>query len=134
MRIGSGYLVVRNGAPCAPSIVPRDFTDERRFVHGDLHPEHILVDRLTGRLTGIVDWGQGFGDPAHDFEFLLVARGLSFLLGAIRAYTVPVDAQFLWRTVYFARLRALGWLADAIRRGANIETDMAVLRRTFEPA
>ena len=38
------------------------------------------------------------------------------------------------RTVYFQRGRALGWLADAMRRGANIETDLAVLHRAFEPA
>lgn len=116
------------------AIVPRDFAEERRFIHGDLHPEHILVDRRTGRLTGIVDWGPGFGDPAHDFEFLLIARGPSFLLRAIRAYAVPVDAEFLERTIYFARLRALGWLADAVRRGASIENDIAIVRRTFAPA
>lgn len=76
--------------------------------------------------------GPHFGDPAHDFEFLLIARGGSFLTRVIDGYELPVDAAFVEHTVYFARVRALGWLADAVRRGPNIETDMALVHRTFE--
>jgi macrolide phosphotransferase len=35
--------------------------------HGDVHPEHTLVD-AAGTLTGIIDWTDaGLGDPATDF-------------------------------------------------------------------
>jgi len=113
------------------SIVPREFTGEPRFIHGDLHPEHILVDRLTGRLTGIVDWGPTIGDPARDFEFLVIARGQSFLERALRAYGLPFDEELIARSVYFARVRSLGWLADAVRRGVSIDNEMQIVRCTF---
>lgn len=38
---------------------------EEGFVHGDLIPGNLLVDR--GRLSAIIDWGgAGWGDPAQD--------------------------------------------------------------------
>lgn len=51
------------------SIVPRDFIGEPRFMHGNLHPEHIIVDRLTGRLSGIVDWGRISATPRTTLNF-----------------------------------------------------------------
>lgn len=113
------------------SIVPADFAGEPRFIHGDLHPEHILVDRLTGRLTGIVDWGPTIGDPARDLEFLVIARGQSFLERTLRTYELRIDPELIDRSVYFAGVRALGWLADAVRRGVSIENELQVVRRTF---
>jgi len=36
-----------------------------RFVHGDLIPGNLLIDR--GRITAIIDWGSaGYADPAQD--------------------------------------------------------------------
>ncbi|MGI4730858.1 MAG: phosphotransferase family protein [Janthinobacterium lividum] len=41
---------------------PRDVV-----LHGDLVSDHLLVDESTGRLTGIIDFGDvALGDPAHD--------------------------------------------------------------------
>lgn len=38
-----------------------------RLRHGDVHPEHTMVDGRGG-LTGIIDWTDaGLGDPASDF-------------------------------------------------------------------
>ncbi|KAK0609112.1 hypothetical protein DIS24_g12489 [Lasiodiplodia hormozganensis] len=43
--------------------------------HGDLVPGNILVDRATGRLTGVVDWAEAelgwWGLPLYGVEFLL---------------------------------------------------------------
>lgn len=37
-------------------------------MHGDLVPEHILLDEKTGQLSGIIDFGDvALGDPAQDF-------------------------------------------------------------------
>jgi aminoglycoside phosphotransferase (APT) family kinase protein len=42
------------------------------LIHADLGLEHILVDPDTGRVTGIVDWGDlERGDPAQDLVGLL---------------------------------------------------------------
>jgi aminoglycoside phosphotransferase (APT) family kinase protein len=38
---------------------------EPTWIHGDLHPRNILVDR--GRLSAVIDWGDVTrGDPATD--------------------------------------------------------------------
>ena len=53
------------------------------FVHGDLHPGHILVDP-EGRVTGLLDWTEGeYADPAADFVtyyMLFGDEGLAQLL------------------------------------------------------
>jgi aminoglycoside 2''-phosphotransferase len=49
--------------------------DEREFdyrpvlIHGDLGPYHILFDRASRRVSGIIDFGTaGLGDPATDLR------------------------------------------------------------------
>lgn len=45
------------------------------FIHGDLHPGHILVDQRS-RVTGLIDWTEArVDDPAHDFVAHLSAFG-----------------------------------------------------------
>lgn len=42
------------------------------LLHGDLGLDHVLVDPITGRVTGIVDWGDlDRGDPARDLAGLV---------------------------------------------------------------
>ena len=46
----------------------------RVWVHGDLHPGNLVVDR--GRLTGIIDWGDlCAGDPATDLSVAWMVLG-----------------------------------------------------------
>ena len=41
------------------------------LIHADLGPEHILVDQMTGHLSGIIDWEDAqIGDAALDFAGL----------------------------------------------------------------
>ncbi|PFA22742.1 hypothetical protein CN373_09130 [Bacillus cereus] len=45
------------------------------FVHGDLHPPHILVDENT-KVTGLIDWTEAkITDPATDFTLYLTIFG-----------------------------------------------------------
>ncbi|KFN02866.1 hypothetical protein D0U04_18705 [Bacillus clarus] len=45
------------------------------FVHGDLHPPHILVDENT-KVTGLLDWTEAkVTDPATDFTLYLTIFG-----------------------------------------------------------
>jgi aminoglycoside phosphotransferase (APT) family kinase protein len=73
---------------------------EARWVHGDLHPRHIVID--GGRLSGIIDWGDLHrGDPAVDVSLawtLLGARARAAFLGEL---TPDPDLEVR------ARLRAL---------------------------
>ena len=54
--------------------------------HGDIHPEHTLVDR-DGTVTGIIDWTDaGWGDPADDFIDARHAFGPAFGDELLRRY------------------------------------------------
>lgn len=45
---------------------PQHFGFQPVLIHGDLSPEHILVDTVTGEI-GVIDFGDcGMGDPAYD--------------------------------------------------------------------
>jgi aminoglycoside phosphotransferase (APT) family kinase protein len=113
-------------------VVPRDHSGAPRFIHNDFSSEHIIISLTTGRLSGIIDWsGAALGDAAQDFAYILLWRGWAFAQRAIGAYALPVDAAFNERTIFFARIRALGWLADAIKRGGSTAPLLDTVRRTF---
>lgn len=100
--------------------VPETYAGPERFVHADLQPDHILVDPGSERLSGIIDWtGASLGDPTLDFSYLLVLHGEDFLEAALAAYSLPTDPGFLSRTRFRARVRALGWLVNAMHRDAD---------------
>jgi aminoglycoside phosphotransferase (APT) family kinase protein len=103
-----------------------------RLIHGDFQMEHVLVSPTTGRLSGIIDWGPVLCDPASDFSYVLLHGGWSFFQRAVEAYDLPLDAEFAERTLFSARLGALGWLADAVKRGKSPSRDLAIVRRVFE--
>jgi aminoglycoside phosphotransferase (APT) family kinase protein len=123
-------------APCAwledAPAPPRAYDGPPRFLHDDLQMEHIIVDRATGRLSGIIDWGGAFGDPARDFSYVLLHGGWSFFERSVRAYDLALDEAFAERTLFSARLGAIAWLADALKRGASTSRELAIVRRVFE--
>ncbi|MET3808017.1 macrolide phosphotransferase [Nakamurella sp. UYEF19] len=68
-----------------------DFTTT--LCHGDLHPEHTMIDE-NGALTGIIDWTDSeIGDPAVDFIGTRAVLGPEFgddLLAAYRRAGGPI--------------------------------------------
>lgn len=117
-----------DGAPAEP---PADDTPVR-FIHNDFQMEHVLVSPATGRLTGVIDWGGELGEPARDFSYVLLHGGSTFFDRAMAAYGLPLGAGFAEHTRFSARLGAIAWLADAVKRGANPARELAILRRVFE--
>lgn len=111
--------------------LPNDFARVPRVIHGDLVPRHIIVSETTGRLSGIIDWTPMLGDPAQDFSWLFFCCSLSFVRRALDAYQLDIDAAFLERTIFFARCRALDWVAGAIRTPRGPEAYLPILRRAF---
>jgi len=119
----------------AAPVVPRRYAGVPRFIHNDFQNEHIIVNPVTGRLSGIIDWsGAILGDPARDFSYVLLARGWAFVERAMNAYDLPLDAEFAERVVFSARLGSLAWLADAIKRRADTTALLETVRRAFAAA
>jgi len=76
------------------------------LVHGDLGPEHLLVDN-TGRLAGIIDWEDAsVGDPAIDFAGLWRSAGAQVTRRILAAYQTTDDAPMEERVTSYA------WIAN----------------------
>jgi aminoglycoside phosphotransferase (APT) family kinase protein len=112
--------------------VPKAYVGPERFVHNDLQPEHILVYPESGRLSGIIDWtGASLGDPTLDFSYLLVLHGKEFLEAALDTYSLPTDPDFVTRTRFRARVRALGWLVYALYRQVDLTRVLREVENAF---
>lgn len=56
------------------------------FIHGDLHPGHVLVDK-RGWVTGLLDWTEGeVSDPGTDFALIYATLGLEVLKDILHRY------------------------------------------------
>lgn len=96
------------------------YTGPLRFVHGDFRAGNLLVDPASGRLAGVIDWGNAaVGDPALDFMTLVLWRGWGFMHRVLTAYDLPTDDGFLDRVRYHAQVQACQALADTLRRRAD---------------
>lgn len=102
------------------------------FLHGDFRDGNLIVDPASGRLVGVIDWGNAaVGDPALDFMTLVLWRGWEFMHRALAAYELPTDDGFLERVQYHARIQSLQALADSIRRRADPELHLGWVRNAF---
>lgn len=67
------------------------------LTHGDIGPEHVLVNP-SGDLAGVIDWGDAaVGDPVSDFAWVLHAMPDTGER-ALGAYGGPPDDRFLERS------------------------------------
>lgn len=76
------------------------------FSHNDLGIEHVLVDRATWRVTGVIDWTDAaIVDPAFDFGKLLRDLGPTALAAALRRYGAdPAETgRIAQRALFYAR-------------------------------
>jgi aminoglycoside phosphotransferase (APT) family kinase protein len=77
------------------------------LVHNDLHPWNAMVDRRTGRLTAILDWGDAsFADPARDFGMMPLPCVPAMLAGYAEAGG-DVDDGFVARSLVVGTTVAL---------------------------
>ena len=90
-------------------------------VHGDLAPEHILVDDHT--VVGVIEWAAAHvGDPAEDLSPLLAQAPEETMVSFIISYAQTralTDEYLLARTVFASELAVLRWLMHGIRTNTN---------------
>jgi aminoglycoside phosphotransferase (APT) family kinase protein len=108
------------------------YTGTLSFLHGDFSLDNVIVDLASGRLVGVIDWGNAaVGDPALDFVWLVLSRGWRFVHSVIDAYQRPIDEGFLDRVKANAQIQAIQWLTDSISRGADPEMHLTWVRNAF---
>jgi len=109
-----------------------EFNDTLFFLHADFGPSNIIVDPATGRLAGIIDWGNvQLGDRARDFHKLVLDCGWSFTHAVLEAYGLPVDGEFVERLRFYSRMEAAQWLADSVKRGLDTALNLRWVQNAF---
>lgn len=102
------------------------------FLHGDFTLDNVIVDAASGRLVGVIDWGNAaLGDPARDFVPLVLSRGWSFVKAVLAGYQRPVEDDFLDRVRVNAQLQAVQWLTDSVLRRADLQVHLTWMYNAF---
>jgi aminoglycoside 2''-phosphotransferase len=93
----------------------KNFRFEPKMVDTDAPPYHILFDRESKRISGIIDFGcAGAGDPAADFSVILYNYGEPFFRRFFRIY--PESEIFLRRARFYAGAIEARWILTGIER------------------
>ncbi len=88
------------------------------LLHGDLWPEHVLYSPASGRLAGVIDWGDlCLGDPEYDLAFLARRLGPEFQDGLLRCSPPADPARTAAKLVAIALFSALEDAAAGLTRG-----------------
>jgi aminoglycoside phosphotransferase (APT) family kinase protein len=91
-----------------------------RFIHNDICADHVLLDPDTGRLSGLIDFGDSMvGDPLHDFAGLIQIAGWRFVHRVAEHYELPLGQDFTVRLEWLTRTVTLTWLAEAAAHDAE---------------
>lgn len=112
-----------------------DFISDERMIrfkpvltHGDLGPEHVLVDETTGSVSGVIDFEDAaVADPAMD----LAGFEEPFRRLVLEAYGGPRDEDQLARAAHYRRLVPFHKVMFGVETGDRelIETGLQGIRR-----
>ncbi len=85
---------------------------QRRLLHGDCQPDHVLLDE-DDTVLAIIDWGDAStGDPLWDLA-VLTAHHQERLADVLEAYGAPPSAVAVVRAYWIVRhLGSATWLLD----------------------
>lgn len=109
---------------------PPDPADRLVFTHDDLGIEHVLADPDTGRVTGVLDWGDAaVADPAHDLGLVLRDLGQQALEAALAACGAAPggDGALRRRIDFHARCALLEDLAHGLDTGRDAYVEKSLL-------
>ena len=109
-----------------------DFTPT--LLHGDLSPNHVLFDKKTNSVSGIIDFGDMMiGDPAWDLLWIYEDYGLGFLAKLLPNFHEIDKHNLLERVFKFSMLQMIEWTtACKIENDAELEFALAELSKMRE--
>lgn len=93
---------------------PPNFSGERKLIHYDLSPEHVLFDPSSGLPVGIIDWADaGVGDPIHELGAFEYTFGRSYTEVYVEHYQPRLTSEDLSRMRFQLMVHAPIWLMHA---------------------
>lgn len=95
-----------------PAVDNEDFFEyQPAIIHGDLTPNHILFDKNSRRISGIIGFSSaGIGDPAYDIGMLLDHLGENFVM-RVHKYC-QISPANLDRARFYAYISSFQWYRD----------------------
>jgi aminoglycoside 2''-phosphotransferase len=79
-------------------------------LHGDFGPDHVMHDAESGRITGVIDFGDlAIGDPARDFIYVHEDFGADILARILPLYRLESPGAILPRVRFHYLLAAADW-------------------------
>lgn len=104
------------------------------FSHNDLGIEHVLVEPVSGTVTGVIDWSDAaIVDPAYDFGLVYRDLGPAALDTALAEYRNDDHEvrAIRARAVFYARCSVLEDMAYGIEHGRNKYFDKSLAALTW---
>lgn len=93
---------------------PPNFVGERKLLHYDLSPEHVLFDADSGLPTAIIDWADaGIGDPIHELGAFEYTFGQEYTEVYVEHYLPRLPEESLKRMRFQLMVHAPVWLMHA---------------------
>ncbi|MEB9507354.1 aminoglycoside phosphotransferase family protein [Bacillus anthracis] len=106
-----------------------------KLIHGDLSPDHFLINPKTGTLTGIIDFGDlCICDPDYEFIYIMEDCGKAFTRDLLASLRYSKVDETLTKISYFVTFDQIQYTLDGIIRNQNdwIEEGLYELRKDME--
>jgi len=90
------------------------------ILHGDFGPDHVMHDPETGRVTGVIDFGDlAIGDPARDFIYVHEDFGPDVLARLLPLYRLESPEAMFPRLRFHYLLSATEWALSMREEGGR---------------
>ena len=87
-------------------------------LHGDFGPDHVLHDPATGRVTGVIDFGDlSIGDPAIDLVYVHEEYGDAILRRVLSHHGADAADAMPARVRFWYLHRAAEWTLERVAAG-----------------
>jgi aminoglycoside 2''-phosphotransferase len=108
-----------------------NFTNAPTLLHAELWPEHVLFSRASGRLAGVIDFGDvSIGDPDYDLAFLASKLGKDFIARLLRHHPHSAPARLAEKIRSFFLFNAIDDVFTGFDRGDRPLVDSALVDLT----
>lgn len=96
----------------------KNFEYKPAVLHGDLEAQHVMFDRQSRKITGIIDWGRmRIGDPDYDLFRPMSHYGNEFIDEFLKYYPHPDPERLRRKLDFFFRAQMVHRTVRAVMLG-----------------